>query len=424
MSDNIPIRVRNLSKRYRIGLKEEFHDTLISSLVSWTRSPFSNYRKLKKLTKFSDLIQGEDTIWALNNVSFDVREGEVLGIIGRNGAGKSTLLKILARITEPTSGTCHINGRIASLLEVGTGFHSELTGRENIYLNGTILGMGRKEINRKFDQIVDFSGIEKFIDTPVKRYSSGMGVRLAFAVAAHLDPEILLIDEVLAVGDSEFQKKCLNIMGSVARSGRTVMFVSHQMNAITNLCHRVATIENGSIVEIGSPKKVVQNYLMRSYTNKEYYIKFKINEEKSAQGKIMKLIKDDGKASSHFLFEEDINVEFDYVIRKRIKGGHLCCKLFNGDGSHLLVSYNFDHKESNCSLEPGNRSVKLTIPGGLLSGGVYFINMRINSQISGNLESSDSEDDKMCCFVIEDLSRFKGNKRKGMISPRLPWYKI
>jgi len=231
------IIVENLSKRYRIGLKEEIHETLGGTIGAWIKAPFTNLERLRVLTRFeSESIDAADVIWALKDVSFEVKQGDVVGIIGANGAGKSTLLKIISRIAEPTSGRILLNGRVASLLEVGTGFHPELSGRENIYLNGTILGMSKAEIDRKFDEIVSFAGIEKFLDTPVKRYSSGMAVRLAFAVAAHLDPEILLIDEVLAVGDAEFQKKCIGKMSDVAKSGRTVLFVSHNMGAVSSLC--------------------------------------------------------------------------------------------------------------------------------------------------------------------------------------------
>jgi len=232
---DVAIKVENISKRYRIGLKEELHDSLVGKVTSILKSPFSNMTQLKKLSHFENSKSQEDIIWALKDVSFEVKRGEVLGIIGANGAGKSTLLKILAQITEPTSGQIQINGRIASLLEVGTGFHPEQTGRENIYLNGTILGMTKKEIDRKLDEIIDFSGVEKFIDTAVKKYSSGMGVRLAFSVAAHLDPEILLIDEVLAVGDAGFQKKCLGKMEEIATQGRTIIYVSHNMASILSL---------------------------------------------------------------------------------------------------------------------------------------------------------------------------------------------
>jgi lipopolysaccharide transport system ATP-binding protein len=207
------------------------------------------------------MLSASEDFWALRDVSFEVKRGEVVGIIGRNGAGKSTLLKILSRITEPTEGRVKILGRVASLLEVGTGFHPELTGRENIFVNGAILGMSRAEIQKKFDEIVDFSGVERFLDTPVKRYSSGMHVRLAFAVAAHLEPEILIIDEVLAVGDGEFQKRCLGKMNEVARSGRTVLFVSHNMLAARNLCSRVIVLASGRVLDDGAPAKSTVTYL-------------------------------------------------------------------------------------------------------------------------------------------------------------------
>jgi len=263
MSGNIAITVEGLSKKYRIGLKEEIHDSIGEAIASLLRSPIDNFKKLRKLSTFSD-DQSEDIIWALKDVSFEVKKGEVLGIIGKNGAGKSTLLKILSKITEPTEGSIEINGKVASLLEVGTGFHGELTGRENVYLNGTILGMTKKEVDEKFDEIVEFSGVEKFIDTPVKRYSSGMTVRLAFAVAAHLEPEILIIDEVLAVGDVEFQRKCLGKMKDFSSSGRTVLFVSHNMTAVKNLCPKSILLEGGKIVKYGSTNDIVKYYLDRN----------------------------------------------------------------------------------------------------------------------------------------------------------------
>ncbi|MGD8457885.1 MAG: ABC transporter ATP-binding protein [Anaerolineales bacterium] len=260
MSD-IAIKVNGLSKRYRIGLKEEIHDTLVGAALAFLKSPAKNLKRLRKLSHFEDGRDEEDIIWALREVSFEVQKGEVVGVIGRNGAGKSTLLKVLAGITYPTAGRAEIDGRVASLLEVGTGFHQELTGRENVYLNGTILGMTRKEIDRKFDEIVDFSGVEKFIDTPVKRYSSGMRVRLAFSVAAHLEAEILLIDEVLAVGDTAFQQKCLGKMGEVSKEGRTVLLVSHNMGSILSLCNQAMLINSGVIAEMGDTQGTVNQYL-------------------------------------------------------------------------------------------------------------------------------------------------------------------
>ncbi len=260
---DIAIHVENLSKRYNIGRTQQQHDTLRDALMAGLRTPIERVRRNGRGSDGHTT----DTIWALRDVSFDINRGEVIGIIGRNGAGKSTLLKILSQITEPTAGQAIINGRVGSLLEVGTGFHPELTGRENIYLNGAILGMKKVEIDRKFDEIVSFSGIEKFLDTPVKRYSSGMTVRLAFAVAAHLEPEILLVDEVLAVGDAAFQRKCLGKMSSVAKEGRTVVLVSHQMSAVVRLCERTILMGQGKVQMDGPADHVVQSYLTDAETH-------------------------------------------------------------------------------------------------------------------------------------------------------------
>src|SRR5213594_1123653 len=259
MSD-IAIRVEGISKHYRIGARQERYYTLHDTLTEAVARPFQKLAAFFSRNGAGPRTPEASSIWALKDVSFEVKRGEVVGIIGRNGAGKSTLLKILSRITEPTEGRARIHGRVGSLLEVGTGFHPELTGRENIFLNGAILGMRREEIKRKFDEIVAFAEIEKFLDTPVKRYSSGMYVRLAFAVAAHLEPEILLVDEVLAVGDINFQKKCLGKMGDVARAGRTVVLVSHQLNQIRRLCHRVVWIDEGSVRQDGPTHGVVSTY--------------------------------------------------------------------------------------------------------------------------------------------------------------------
>lgn len=265
---NIAIRAEGLSKLYRLGQRR--HYTTLGELLSEAvaarfgrRSPSAGRPHSAHLP---DGIAGGDSLWALKEISFDVEAGEVLGLIGRNGAGKSTLLKILSRITEPTEGYAEIHGHLGSLLEVGTGFHPDLTGRENTFLNGAILGMKKAEINRKFDEIVAFAEMERFIDTPVKRYSSGMRVRLAFAVAAHLEPEILLVDEVLAVGDAAFQKKCLGKMGDVARKGRTILFVSHNMAAVQSLCRRVIWLDEGQVVRNGDPAEVVSRYLHASFS--------------------------------------------------------------------------------------------------------------------------------------------------------------
>lgn len=271
------VRIENLSKQYRIGaLQQRGYRTLRESLMDAAISP---WRRLKAIRKHSQIALCErngrastngtppDTIWALNNISFNVEHGEVVGVIGRNGAGKSTLLKVISRITEPTSGRVELNGRVASLLEVGTGFHPELTGRENIFLNGAILGMTRREIRRKFDAIVDFSGIDQFLDTPVKRYSSGMYVRLAFAVAAHLEPEILIVDEVLSVGDVVFQKKCIGKMHDVASTGRTVLFVSHNLAAVEAICSRGIELQDGALRSAGDITSVIASYRKHAYAH-------------------------------------------------------------------------------------------------------------------------------------------------------------
>jgi lipopolysaccharide transport system ATP-binding protein len=256
---DIAIRCENLGKQYRIGERERYK-ALRDTIADTISAPF---RRLKSIRNTQPPIRDSE-FWALKDVSFEVKRGEVVGIIGRNGAGKSTLLKILSRITAPTTGEVKIHGRVGSLLEVGTGFHPELTGRENIYLNGAILGMKKVEIERKFDEIVAFAEIEKFIDTPVKRYSSGMYVRLAFAVAVHLEPEILIVDEVLAVGDAEFQKKCFNKMKSIGHGGRTILLVSHNMAAVRNICDRGVVFEKGNLIDQGETNYVVDKYLSQS----------------------------------------------------------------------------------------------------------------------------------------------------------------
>jgi len=259
--NDIAIRVDGLSKQYRIGRKQERYKTLRDTLTNAVTVRFGRLRSMLQRSNFQSP-DADNTIWALADVSFEITRGEVVGIIGRNGAGKSTLLKILSRITEPTAGFAEIHGRVGSLLEIGTGFHPELTGRENIHLNGAILGMKAAEIKTKFDEIVAFAEVEKFIDTPVKHYSSGMYLRLAFAVAAHLEPEILIVDEVLAVGDASFQKKCLGKMGDVAKEGRTVLFVSHNMVAIKSLCSRALLLVGGQVVGDGSVDEVVDSYFV------------------------------------------------------------------------------------------------------------------------------------------------------------------
>jgi lipopolysaccharide transport system ATP-binding protein len=273
--NDIAIDVRGLGKKYRVGQQEQRYRALRDTLADCLRKPLEVLRNSRRQKR------GDDMFWALKDVHFQVRQGEVIGIIGRNGAGKSTLLKIISRITEPTAGRISIRGRIGSLLEVGSGFHPELTGRENIYMNGAILGMRRAEIERKFDEIVEFAEVEKFLDSPVKHYSSGMYMRLAFAVAAHLDPEILVIDEVLAVGDAEFQRKCLGKMGDVARKGRTVLFVSHNLAAVENLCTSAVVLEHGALVYSGPTHSAISKYVS-SRTESGAVVKFDKRVHKNA----------------------------------------------------------------------------------------------------------------------------------------------
>ncbi len=310
--DTPVIRVEKLSKMYRIGAKEQQPQTRAGAFKRAAISPIAYLRSTLRPPR------EEEIFWALQDISFEVKHGEVVGIIGRNGAGKSTLLKILSRITEPTSGRAVINGRVGSLLEVGTGFHPELTGRENIFLNGAIMGMKRNEIQRKFDEIVDFSGVEKFIDTPVKRYSSGMYVRLAFAVAAHLEPDILIIDEVLAVGDTEFQKKCLGKMGDVAKKGRTVLFVSHNMAAIENLCRRAVVLDKGLIRFTGTQIAAISEY-QRIFSANQASLKDRTDRKGSGEVRVVGIELRD--AEGHTIDSVVCGQDFDIVFHFEASAG-------------------------------------------------------------------------------------------------------
>lgn len=318
MSDTV-ISVEHLSKRYRLGVINS--GTFKNDLKIWFAQARGKPNPLSKVGEADYGNRDGDILWALRDINFTVQRGEALGIIGRNGAGKSTLLKILSRVTTPTEGHIHVKGRIASLLEVGTGFHPELTGRENIYLNGAIMGMNRAEVNRKLDEIIDFSGVEKFIDTPVKRYSSGMYVRLAFAVAAHLEPEILIVDEVLAVGDAEFQKKCLGKMGEVAHEGRTVLFVSHNTSAIMKLCNTGIVLENGEIVFNGKAGTAVLTYLQSKKKMSTPIILLPPSDffEPPGRGIELVLSNSDGVQKNEFLLKEKINFELTFNIFRPTK---------------------------------------------------------------------------------------------------------
>jgi len=359
-----------------------------------------------------------EDFWALKDVSFDVQRGEVLGVIGANGAGKSTLLKILSRITEPTSGEIVLRGRVASLLEVGTGFHPELTGRENIYLNGVVLGMKRREIARKYDEIVAFSGVDKFLDTPVKRYSSGMYVRLAFAVAAHLEPEILIVDEVLAVGDSEFQKKCLGKMKDVAGNGRTVLFVSHNMTAVSTLCTRALLIAKGCMVMNGKTPEVTARYLAEGNT---IHRALSWDNPSTAPGNNLLRIKgvrvtpDGGNDGDIISMKSAILVETDYWVQAEAKVLHITYHMMNEQGVTVLTT-----GARPMHYEKGVHSGSFTIPGELLNSGDYYLKLLIVE----NENHVIYEHDNLVSFSVVDMSKRDSaymGREPGVIQPPLPW---
>ncbi len=340
------IKVENLSKQYRIGARKESYATLRDTIAGAVRAPFNALGRNGR--------SGKNTIWALKDVNFEVVPGEVVGIIGRNGAGKSTLLKILSQITEPTTGQVEVYGRIASLLEVGTGFHPELSGRENIFLNGAILGMRRAEIAHKFDEIVAFAETEKFIDTPVKRYSSGMLVRLAFAVAAHLEPEILLVDEVLAVGDVAFQKKCLGKMNDVASKGRTVLFVSHNTAAVQKLCQRAVWLESGKVKEDAAASAVLENYLHEMQDDFG-------SDLASRNGDFVitkaRMFGESGQESQAFMTGESLRVELDYKCARNFPGAYLYIGIANRETLLFAANMCLDGSRIPGGEESGKLSV-------------------------------------------------------------------
>lgn len=357
------IQVHDLSKRYRLGLKEKLADTLLGQIGSALSSPYKNFKKLRELSRFGE--EDESVFWALKNINFEVREGEVLGIIGKNGAGKSTLLKILSQISEPTSGKIEIHGRVASLLEVGTGFHPDLSGRENIYMNGTILGMTRREIDSKLDEIIDFSGVEKFIDTPVKFYSSGMKVRLGFSVAAHLDPEILIIDEVLAVGDFEFQSKCLGKMEDVSKTGRTVLFVSHNLEAVKGLCSRCLVLKEGNIAFDGETELGIRTYLDSKDIQNGSRLNLRNHPDKKKPdlGLQEANIWVDGVLGNEIYAGQELKISFNYRVEK----SHLNMPIDVGFGifdqeEKGLLAFNNSNYKQKVILKNQTGTLEITIP--------------------------------------------------------------
>jgi lipopolysaccharide transport system ATP-binding protein len=377
--NDIAIKVEDLGKLYRIGQIVGYR-TLRESLMNAMSAPFrwlsraeDGRRKARTGGAPSSVSRHSNYLWALKDVSFEIRRGEAVGIIGRNGSGKTTILKVLSRITAPTEGYAEIRGRVGSLLEVGAGFHPELTGRENVYLNGAVLGMSRDEVKRKFDEIVSFAEIERLLDTPVKRYSSGMYVRLAFSVAAHLEPEILLIDEVLAVGDAEFQKKCLGKMESATGEGRTVLFVSHNMAAVQRLCQRTILLDQGKVVNDGATQEVVQHYLGSGLNTCAERVWDSI--ESAPGGNVVRLRavrakNGKGEITAEFNIQEPIHIEVEYSVLQDSSAFEEFFRFYNESGVLLFSSYNnLNPAWRNRKRQAGLYRSACRVPGNLLSEG-------------------------------------------------------
>ncbi|HEX8501570.1 MAG TPA: polysaccharide ABC transporter ATP-binding protein [Pyrinomonadaceae bacterium] len=413
------VRVEGLSKQYRLGARARSYDTLRDSLMGALRSPLRGGRG------------GGETLWALRDVSFEVAPGEVVGVVGRNGAGKSTLLKVLSRITEPTSGRIELYGRIGSLLEVGTGFHPELTGRENIFLNGAILGMRRREIEAKFDEIVAFAEVERFMDTPVKRYSSGMYMRLAFAVAAHLEPEILLVDEVLAVGDAAFQKKCLGKMGEVAREGRTVLFVSHNMTAVNQLCSRAVLLAGGRLALEGRTQEVVAEYFRAGSDGGGERV---WPEPEGAPGndrmrlRAVRLVSG-GAVNNEPDIDKELSIEVEFWnLQPGARNQAVNIYLFDGVGNVVLSTANTNAANAvedawfSQNHEAGLYRSVCTIPANFLNEGTYHVTVYL---VTLGPVAVEAEAQQVLSFNVFDTGVMReagaGGRWDGVVRPRLPW---
>jgi lipopolysaccharide transport system ATP-binding protein len=428
MSD-IVITVERLSKCYLIGRQSDRREQYMALRDIISREARNFVRKATDLARGRQIVQGDEVeeLWALKNVSFEVKQGDVVGIIGRNGAGKSTLLKVLSRITEPTEGQVRLRGRVGSLLEVGIGFHPELSGRENIYLNGAILGMKRAEIQRKFDEIVAFAEIDRFVDTPVKRYSSGMYVRLAFAVAAHLEPEILVVDEILAVGDAEFQKKCLGKMDNVAREGRTVLFVSHNMTAVSSLCTQAVLMEGGRIAMTGPTNAVVDFYASPAVTG-DGPREWNWSDMSTAPGddrvrvRKVEVIADGSEPSIPLELHTSFKIAIEYW--NLVQGANLILEIIvrAPDGGVLFHSLSSEDKSIDINrYRRGLYRSVCSIPANLLNEGYYRVELHF---IHGNMSEYTSLVDTIGFFIQDTASRGDSiyfGRFIGTIHPRLQW---
>jgi lipopolysaccharide transport system ATP-binding protein len=421
------IQVENLSKAYQIG-------QIGSGTISRDIDRFWQMKILGKEDPFLKIGETNersskgisDIVWSLKDINFEINQGDAVGIIGKNGAGKSTLLKLLSRVTSPTTGEIKVKGRIASLLEVGTGFHPELSGRENIYLNGAILGMRKKEITRKLDEIIDFSGVERYVDTPVKRYSSGMYVRLAFAVAAHLESEILIVDEVLAVGDAEFQKKCLGKMGDISKGeGRTVLFVSHNMSAVKSLCNTGLILENGKLILNSDVESAVDSYL-RNASN-EASKKWENNFPKSENFKLLevKVLNDKGEVSLNHFISKDIRIEFTYEVINDNQNYTHGFNLYNAHSIHILSSHDVGSNTLMSKVLKGVYKKTIVIPGNFLADGSYscsFALMKYNPFLA-----EINEHEIVGFNIIDEITNVElrgsyTDRIPGVTRPKLTWY--
>lgn len=414
------IQVENLSKRYYTGNGRPSYDTFRDMIAGVIEKPFNRLRKGNSSNGTRQ--RTPSTIWALKDLNFEVHAGEVIGVVGRNGAGKSTLLKILSRITQPTSGSVEICGRSASLLEVGTGFHPELTGRENVYLNGAILGMSRAEIERRFDEIVTFAEVEQFMNTPIKRYSTGMYLRLAFAVAAHLRTEILFIDEVLAVGDIEFQRKCLGKVEGFAREGRTVMFVSHNLAAVTRLCKRALWLDNGHLKMDGNSREVVGRYFSQSLEGTHSWQRPSQLGEKESDKEILllsvRVCQQGDETGGVLTFDQPFTIEFEYDVTQAVSELRIVMRIVSDDGTLVFMSSDIDTPETRKVRHKatGRYTSVCTIPGKLLRSGRYFLT--VGSQRYGSwIELYEN----LLTFEVSSVGNPLHPGRLGVITPVLNW---
>lgn len=418
----IAIRAEKLGKQFTIGTSKEKYPTLRESISQTVSAPL---RWLKGAAhKDEKLVPNK--IWALRDVSFEVRKGQVLGVIGRNGAGKSTLLKILSRVTEPTEGTAEIHGRVGSLLEVGTGFHPELTGRENIYLNGAILGMKGSEIERKFDEIVDFSEVSQFIDTPVKRYSSGMYLRLAFAVAAHLEPEILVVDEVLAVGDAEFQRKCMGKMSDVAQEGRTVLFVSHNMSAILRLTEEAIVLDKGRMVYRAPTPQAVDFYMEAGFSEEgeRTWRREDIPAEAAPFRPIAMRVKDSrGQVVDTLRSTDTASIEIEYHLDAPLTGLRVGLYLVTMRGEYVMTAFDTDNPamfEQHTARQPGRYISRCSLPANFLNEGRYVLGVNASSYRIKRY----FQDDHALAFTVDATGapgKHWPEARLGPVRPALDW---